>query len=228
LQTTELSKFFLLFLAVVTVIGLVLVPLFLLSPNLQDDVSPFRRPAIGLLYGVICVLGIVAVFYPGKCRLTFQKPNAFPNAEKSSSAVQFRGHHPDCEQFSANRITISGSVFCAACSGLLVGAVVALVAIVLFSLGYFDVAAQGLWVLTVGELLMLLGLAQTKMSGYVKLAVNALFVVGSFFCLVAVDVAGENLLVDVYMLGLIVYLLWFRILLSEANNKRTCRVCRRC
>jgi hypothetical protein len=228
LQKTERSKFFLLFLAAVAVIGLALVPLFLLSPNLQGDPSPFRRPAVGSLYSAICFLGIVAVFYPGKCRLTFQKPNAIPNTMKSSSAVQFRGHHPDCEQFSANRVTIRGRIFCAACSGLLVGAVVAMVGTVPFSLGYFGLASGALWVLGVGELLMFLGLAQIKMSGYVKLAVNALFVVGSFFCLVAVDLVGENLLVDVYMLALIVYFLWFRILLSESNNKRTCRVCRRC
>ena len=130
--------------------------------------------------------------------------------------------------FSANRITIRGSVFCAACSGLLIGAIVAMVGIVLFSLGFFDLGTGSLWVLVAGEVLMLVGLAQIKMGGFVKMAVNALFVVGSFVSLVAADLAGQSLLVDAYVLGLIVFMLWFRILLSEWKNKKTCVACGRC
>ncbi len=222
------SKFLLLFFVAVSVIALALVPLFVLQPNLQADPSPFRRPVISAVYSGVCVLGVVAVFYPGKCRLMFQKPNASPNTEKSASAMQFSGHHPDCEHFSANRITIRSKVSCAACSGLLVGAVVALAGTALFSLGYCGLAVGSLWVLIAGEVLMLVGLGQIKMSGYIKSAMNALFVVGSFLGLAAADLIAQSLLVDAYMLGLIVFLLWFRILLSEWNNKRICQKCRLC
>ncbi len=75
---------------------------------------------------------------------------------------------------------------------------------------------------------MLVGLAQIKLGGYVKMAVNALFVVGSCIVLVAADLAAQSLLVDAYVLGLIVFMLWFRILLSEWNNKKTCLACGRC
>ena len=165
------SKFFLLFLVAVSVFGLALVPLLLLQPNLQADLLPFRRPLVGALYSVVCVLGIVAVFYPGRCRLMFQKPAASPNSQKTaSSAVGFRGHHPDCEKFEANRITLRGSVFCAACTGLLIGAIAAMAGIVLFSLGFLNLGAGSLWVLVAGEVLMLVGLAQIKLGGYVKMA----------------------------------------------------------
>jgi hypothetical protein len=60
------------------------------------------------------------------------------------------------------------------------------------------------------------------------MAVNALFVVGSCISLVAADLAGQSLLVDAYVLGLIVFMLWFRILLSEWNNRRICVACGRC
>jgi len=119
-------------------------------------------------------------------------------------------------------------VFCASCSGLLIGAIVALALIGLFSVGLVEGGIGNLWVLALGEGLMFLGLAQIKLSGYVKAAVNALFVVGSCFSLVAADWVGQSLLVDGYMLGLIVFMLWFRILLSEWNNKKVCRVCGRC
>jgi hypothetical protein len=159
----------------------------------------------------------------------FQKSPVSINSSKAHSAeVEFKGHHPGCEEFSANRITIGRWVFCAACSGLLAGAVVAMVGVVLFSLHIFDFGSGSLGVLLCGEGLMLAGLAQTKLSGYIKLTANALFVVGSFFSLVAADLVGQSLMVDAYVLGLIVFLLWFRILLSEWNNKRTCLKCGHC
>ena len=226
---TELSRFFLLFLFAVCVFGLALAPVLLLQPSLQIFQSPFRRPFVSVMYSVICIAGIVAVFYPGKCRMTFQKPNVFPDYSKpAASVVEFRGHHPDCREFSGNRITVRGSVFCAACSGLLIGAIVAIAGIFLFSLGFFDLGWRSLWVLVFGEVLMLIGLAQIKMKGYVKLTANALFVVGSSICLIVTDMVGQSLLVDAYVLGMIVFMLWFRISLSEWNNKRTCMKCNRC
>ena len=88
----------------------------------------------------------------------------------------------------------------------------------MFSLGFFDLETGNLWVLAAGEVLMLAGLAQIKVRGYIKMAVNALFVVGSFISLVVADLAGQSLLVDVYVLGLIVFMLWFRILLSDGTT----------
>ncbi len=223
------SKFLLLFLVAVAVFGLALVPFLVIQPNLQVDSSSFRRPFVGALYSIVCVLGIVAVFYPSKCRMMFQKPNASPDSTKVSTLpVQLSGHHPNCEEFSANRITIRGKAFCAACSGLLVGAIASLTGIVLFSLGFFGIEAGSLWILVVGEVFMLVGLAQVKLGGYVKMAMNALFVVGSCISLVVTDIVGQNLLIDLYVLGLIIYTLWLRISLSEWNNKRICMECRHC
>ncbi len=226
---TELSRFFLLFLLAVCVFGLALVPVLLLQPNIQIFQSPFRRPFVSAIYSVVCIAGIVAVFYPGKCRITFQKPNISPVYSKpAASVVEFKGHHPDCKEFLGNRITVRVSVFCAACSGLLIGAIIAIVGIALFSLGFFNFVSRNLWVLAFGEVLMLVGLAQIKMHGYVKLTANALLVVGSSICLIVADMVGQSLLVDAFMLGMIVFILWFRISLSEWNNKRTCMKCGRC
>ena len=225
---SEPSKFFLLFLVAVTIFGLTLIPLLLVQSNLQVDQPSFRRPLVGAAYSVICVAGVIAVFYPSKCRLMFQKPNISPDpSNPSNSAVKVKGHHPDCEKFAGNRITIRGSVFCAACSGLLIGAIVAMVGAVLLSLGFFDLETGSLWILVAGEVLMLMGLAQIKMSGYIKMAVNALFVVGSCISLVEAELSARSLLVDAYVLALIIFMLWFRILLSERNSKRICLGCGR-
>jgi hypothetical protein len=229
LPQSEPSNFFLLFLVAVTIFGLALIPFLLVQSNLQADQLSFRRPLVGAIYSVICIAGVVAVFHPSKCRLMFQKPNRSPDSSvPSMSAVQMKGHHPDCEEFAGNRIMVRSAVFCAACSGLLIGAMVAMVGAVLFSLGFFDLETGSLWVLVVGEVFMLGGLSQIKMSGYIKMALNALFVVGSSISLVVADLVGQSLVVDTYVLGLIVFTLWIRILLSEYNNKRVCVKCGHC
>jgi hypothetical protein len=223
------SKFLLMFFVAVSAVGLALVPVLLLQPNLQADTTPLRRPLVSAVFSAICVLGIVAVFYPGKCRMMFKKPNISAIGVKpSASIVQLSGHHPDCEKFDSNRIKVGSLVFCAGCSGLLIGAIASMVAVVLFSLGFFGSETGSLWILVAGEVLMLLGLAQIKTGDYLKMAVNALFVVGSLLSLVAADLAAMSFLVDAYVLGLTAYMLWLRILLSEWKNKRKCLACGRC
>jgi hypothetical protein len=154
--------------------------------------------------------------------------NPLPQANKSSIPVQIKGHHPDCQNYSGNRITVGGRVFCAACSGLLVGAIIALIGTAFYFFVGSNVAWGSVWLVALGEIWMLLGLAQIKFAGYVKMILNVVFVAGSFVTLVEADLLGKTLLLDLYVLGLIGFLLWLRILLSEWNNQRTCQMCQSC
>ena len=223
------SKSFLLFLAAVSIFGLALVPLFLLQPHLYSVEFWDRRIFVGIFYSSICIGGIVAVFQPSKCRKQFQRiENPLPTGESSTLSVPFKGHHPACQRFSGNRIKIGGAAVCAACSGLLVGGIVALAGTVLYFFGDFSLIAGVFWVLWLGEVLMVVGLAQIWFHGYVKLVVNALFVIGSFLALIVTDGLGQNLLLDLYVVGIIVFTLYTRILFSEWNNKKICDSCGRC
>jgi hypothetical protein len=159
----------------------------------------------------------------------FQKTqNPLSQADRPSSPVQAKGHHPYCQSYSGNRITVGGRVFCAACSGLLVGAIIALIGAVVYFFVGLNAVLGSAWLVAFGEIWMLLGLAQIKFAGYVKAILNVVFVVGSFVTLVEVDALAKNVLVDLYLLGLIGFLLWLRILLSEWNNGRTCQMCQSC
>ena len=75
---------------------------------------------------------------------------------------------------------------------------------------------------------MVLGLVQIKFAGYAKVIANVVFVAGSFVTLAGADALGENMLIDIYVLGLIGFLLWLRIWLSEWNNRRICGSCQAC
>ncbi|HLN88937.1 MAG TPA: hypothetical protein VK253_02620, partial [Candidatus Binatia bacterium] len=92
---SEPSRFFLFFWVAVLVLGLALVPFLLLQPNLQVTSLSFRRPLVGAIYGAVCIGGMLAVFYPGKCRMMFRKLNVSPEEGiTSASSAQLKGHHP--------------------------------------------------------------------------------------------------------------------------------------
>ena len=225
--------FFLKFAVVVSIFGLVGIPLLLSqSGNHQIDFL-FSKPLIGSLYTGICVVGISAVFYPNKCERTFmfRRQSGFPeqcDREVLSGKMRLVGHHPDCEAFSGNRITIQKVVLCAACAGMLVGAVVAIFGTLFyFFVGFVPLpAAPAIFYVGYGGLL--LGLVQFKFGGWLKLTVNALFVLSSFIILVTADAIGKSFFVDLYVLGLVFFLLLTRILFSEWNNKRICFRCEGC
>lgn len=229
MERDQASTASIVFLLAVSIVGLALIPILVLQPNLEHFEFSVRHSLVGALYSAVCLLGVAAVFYPSKCRGIFQKTqNPLPQATKPSNPVQIKGHHPDCQNYSGNRIRVGGRVFCAACSGLLVGAIIALVGTAFYFFVGLNVAWGSVWLVALGEIWMLLGLVQIKFAGYVKVIMNVVFVVGSFVTLVEADVLGRSLLVDLYVLGLIGFLLWLRILFSEWNNKRTCQKCQSC
>jgi hypothetical protein len=142
--------------------------------------------------------------------------------------VKIVGHHPECEKYNPNRIQFAGRSVCAACSGLLVGAVVALGAAGDYFFVGTRVGVGSVLLLLLCEAVMLLGVAQIFFKSYIKAIVNLLFVIGSAIALIEVDLLTHNLLLDLYMLGLIAFMLYLRIALSEWHNRRTCQNCHRC
>ena len=228
IKTTDFS---LLVAVIASFFGAVTITVLLLQPVNYHTNFTFTPTLIGSIYAAVCVLGICAVFFPKKCQRTFMFKGGIKSSLDQSvtpKMAQYSGHHPDCLKFSANRIKIRNTVLCAACSGLLVGAVVVLVGAVFYFFIAYKFLWSNPWILVGSNAGMLLGLFQVKLTGYFKLAVNALFVFCSFVTLVVTDIVGKSLFIDLYVLGLIVFFLATRILLSEFYNKRTCRQCKQC
>lgn len=217
------------FLVAVSVIGLALVPVLIQQAKIANVQLYAQNYLVGTLYIAICLLGISAVFYPTKCKDTMRKSqNPLLREKKSAAPIQIKGHHPDCEHFSANRINLGGHAVCAACGGLLVGGIVALAwAVLVFFFG-LNMGGGSVWLLVLGEVLMVFGLAQIKFAGYAKVFANLFFVIGSFLFLAQTNLLSENVLLDAYALGLVAFALWLRILLSEWNNRRICLKCQSC
>jgi len=215
-----------------SLLGLILIAALVnLSPKRQDNIS-WRKPIVGTVFGIVCILGILAGIFPSKCSSMFHFRKAEFDQEWEGLPEKtpvFRGHHPDCGSFSAHIIRVGHMTFCAGCMGLIFGAVLSLFGVTLyffinifFELNYFLV----FWIGFVG---VFCGLLQYHLfnwgESFVHLAVNSYFVFGVFLFLVGVDRTIQNTLVDFYLVVLSLFWLYTRILLSQLDHRKICNSC---
>lgn len=214
-------------------IGIALVlPLAACKPAVCIDVS-WRKTLIGSIFAMICLAGILAVFFPSACSKTThrsKRKNALTDDIKNfglyNASINFKGHHPDCGNFAAHVLYVRGRIFCAACIGLLFGALLTLAGTVFYFFIEMPVFGMfGLWTVLVGQVGVALGLLQFKFKGSARSALNAFFVIACFLILVSVDTLAENVLFDLHLIGLIVFWLFARILTSQWDHLRICKAC---
>ncbi|NWG11705.1 hypothetical protein HXY33_08200 [Candidatus Bathyarchaeota archaeon] len=204
-----------------------LIILMFFPPSPTVDI-PWRKPIIGALFTVICILGGFAATIPRKCSKIFGSHGenrlvAFPTVHSNSYVV--KGHHLDCGKFSSHTITLRGHVLCVACTGLFLGAIAAIIGAVAYFFAGLDIEQFGLPSIAIGIGFIALGFTQFRFSGYVRLLLNAFFVIGAFSILTGADAFMKNLFIDFYLLSLMVLWVLTRILLSEWDHSRICRFC---
>jgi hypothetical protein len=216
-----------------SLIGIALVlPLVVYKPTVHFNVS-WRKPLIGSLLTLICITGVLAVFFPEKCTKTLHRrkrdeelTSDAKNARSYGKSISFRGHHPDCGKFAAHLIHVKGRAFCAACTGLLLGAFFVLAGTVLyFFINWNFLGLHSLWTVFVGQIGAALGLFQFKFRGFTRSVLNAFFVIACFLILAGVDSFAENVLFDLYLIGLTIFWLFTRILTSQWNHLQICNAC---
>jgi len=206
----------------VSVFGMFLVVIWVNSfPTISDDFS-WRKPLIGSLFSLICILGIFASIFPSRCSEAFHFREATTNV--ATHQILSASHHPDCERFSAHVVCIKDHKRCAACTGLLLGAVVALAGVFFYFSGELQIE-NARFLSLVGVISVLVGFLQLKFRTYVRLALNSLFVFGAFLCLVGVDQASQSVAIDLFLMVLIVFWIFTRIQLSQWDHSRICDNC---
>jgi hypothetical protein len=226
------SDFILTFTISVSLFGSFTTLVLALNPPLAQENLLWRKPLIGSFFTLICVLGIIAAFSPMKCSGAFHLPKrekpaiSEPGASESSRrSVTLKGHHLDCGRFSAHVISVDKHVFCAACTGLLLGALIVLVGTGFYFFGGLGVGWFGFSAVLIGQVGIVLGFVQFRFGGYVRLSLNAFFVLGAFLTLVGVDGVAGNVFLDLYLIVLIVFWLVTRILISQWDHWRICYTC---
>lgn len=193
----------------------------------------WRKPLVGSIIGPIGIFGILAVLFPRACskKIGCNGKHGAPRLKtivpKKKPAL--RGHHPDCEKFSAHIFQIGRRTLCAGCTGLFVGGLMALVGIIAYFFGNLYAGQTGFVISWVGAAGVFFGLVLLPLFnipwGSIRLFLNAFFAFGSFFILAGVDEIAQNTFVDLFLVVLIVFWLFTRIILSRWNHERICRSC---
>ena len=168
-----------------------------------------------IIYAAICILGIIAGISPKSCSIGASSERRYGD--------DVAGHHPDCGHFQGHTVSLGGRVYCAGCSGLVLGAFVALLGLV--SKWYpFDLSL-GFWL---GVLLVGFGLAQHLIdlgSAWVHLGLNILFVVGTWFMFQAIQLMNLSFLTSAYYLIVSIFWIFTRIRASQWTHVAVCDNC---
>jgi hypothetical protein len=224
---------------ILALLGLLLLPLMLFYQPPPVIVLPWQTQLVGSIFLVICVLGLIAGITPSHCSFTRRKKSdkqklaSLEANSARSTNIHKEGHHPTCAEYSSHVFTFKGSRYCAGCTGLVTGAIIAIMATILFlflniQFIYPEVAFwSGFVFVAIGLLQHLLYQLLKVKRGSIRVVVNVLFVVGSFLVLASVVQLTSNLLLASYLLSLILFWIFTRIGMSRRSHYRICSQCGR-
>jgi protein-S-isoprenylcysteine O-methyltransferase Ste14 len=191
-------------------LSLILVSLLSIRGVQNDQSLSFLRAA----FFSICLIGIVAGLFPGF--LSFSK------AERRDSK-DVSGHHPSCGFFPGHVVKVMGSAVCAGCTGLVIGAVLSMLFLVVGIRPFWFGREVAFWS---GVLFVSLGLVQHFIdlgSGWVHLWLNVWFVIGAW--MIFESIQRLNLSIQLYFLASTLFWIWARIRASQWNHVYVCNVC---
>lgn len=214
----------LLFNVSISIFGIVFVLLLAFNPPPIYGNLFWRKPLVGLIFSVTCIFGIFAALFPESCSQVFhfrREKMKFHSRQTNATA-----HHPDCKEFSAHVIHISGHTFCAACTGLLLGALIAIIGTVFYFFDGWQAEGFSLPLVVVGVIGVALGFIQLKFKGFFRLILNTLFVLGASLILVGIDELTKSLFVELLLAVFIVFWILTRIQISQWDHWRICSNCK--
>jgi hypothetical protein len=214
-----------------SLIGFIFVGFLLIYPVSTYSVL-LRKQIIGFIFGSLCILGVFAVFFPNRCsdfgagRRSIESNKAYVSTKRYSKILGIKfihGHHDSNVDFSRHEFQIRSKSICAGCFGLLIGALVSLGGIIVYSTGNIDLEGfalytTGLGVFAVASALIL----PIVTSGYpiIRILINSWFVIGMLFILIGIDSLTMNLEIDLLLIGFFIIWMMSRIVISRFNHKR--------
>jgi len=200
----------------------------------------YRKPMIGSIFGMVCILGILAVFSPRKCSNIFycQKEDSidsskrgYLNANKKSFVFDLKivhKHHPSCENFSSHEFQIGKKSYCVGCTGLLFGALISLFGTIIYFSNSWQIIQESLFFIGIG----ISGVSSGLLAPFFNLrrktlrfSLNVIFIFGMFSILIWGDTLAQSLFIDLFLISLSVFWLFTRISLSQWNHQRICNAC---
>jgi hypothetical protein len=216
----------------VSLFGLILSVLFAVSPQVSQESFVWRKPLVGSAFAAVCILGILAVLFPKTCSKPFaagtKRKRLGPQVSHATSS-DLRGHHPQCVHFSGHVFAVGERVFCATCSGLFLGALLALVGDGAYFFGDWRFGQNAVLVVAVGAVGVAVGLLQSSLpiiqKGVMRLFTGAFFVAGAFLILLGIEESTRSVSLDLFVVALSILCLATKISLSQWDHERICSRC---
>lgn len=224
---------YLIFFLGVSIFGLAVVMMSTFYPNVVADDPELRKPLLGSLFVLACLLGMGATAFPKSCFRIFSEGKnrkATDNKYKKSAGItpNFRGHHPNCGNFSHHVFRIGKRPICAGCLGLFIGGLVNLIGAFAYFFAGLRLESSAVPISWIGAAGVSLGLLLPLFSIRWTLgrsAVNAFFAVGVFLVLVGVDSITRDINMGLLLILLTVFWIFTRISISQWSHQRICRRC---
>ena len=211
-----------------SIFGSLVILLMVVYPPMTMQDNFWRKPFVGSIFFLICAGGSLVAVSPRKCSAAHETQmvkSLMDSDVKTGLPVSSEGHHPDCGRFSAHTIRFKGNSYCAACTGLLMGGVVAMIVTAPYFFFGLNAESVSFTAVLVGQLGLASGLIQFKFKSWTRSAANLLFVLGSSFMLIGVDQLVGSVFVDIYVSGLIVLWILTRVMISQSDHRRICLSC---
>ncbi len=238
-HNNTLDKIPLLFMVSISFLGLIFVMLLAIYPPTSREDFVWRKFLIGSTYSVVCVLGILAVLFPYSCSNLFSVDKREQHQKREvltydsmfshDDALALRGHHPTCGYFSSHVFRLSGRTFCATCSGLLLGAIIALAGIALCFSGNWQLGQNAFVAVFFGIVGVMAGVLQSFLhifqSSVIRLFTSISFVLGTFLILVGLEELAHNTSADLFVISLSIFWITTRISLSKRDHNIICSKC---
>ncbi|MBM4241317.1 MAG: restriction endonuclease [Euryarchaeota archaeon] len=220
----------------VSIVGLFFLVLMVFSVPPSKVTILASKTFIFSIFILICFLGIMAGIFPSKCFRIIQSEknvqNDGYNKRKEDmdgeKPIKLRGHHPDCGNFSEHVFQLRGKTYCAGCTGLVIGAIISILGAFMYMIDASFLGENGIifWLGFIGVLSGLFqGLWLNLRWNLLHLFFNLFFVLGAFLLLVGIDKITGNLFIEFYFLGLTVFWILTRIVLSQRKHEKICASC---
>jgi len=210
-------------------------------PQIQESFH-WRKQVTSLLFILICILGMISVFFPKNCSKIFHEGGetissgilvheniGFQRSSKILRVELTHGHHPECQGFHHHEFRVGRKTCCTACMGLFSGAVSAIFGVISYLFFELPARMDVLFIVVFGITGVALCLLHYTFFdvhlGFIRFSLNAFFIFGMFLILAGIDCIVQCLALNFFLNGLFVFWLFTRILLSKNKHKEICQTC---
>lgn len=222
------TVFYYLLLSIVSIILILLMAITKQGP--LNTINLFDKLLVAFVFFCSCIFGISIAIYPNWWRKNKRYANHALNLQKAGKKIQFKGHHPDCIMFKNHTIVIKNKPRCAGCLGLILGAFISIILMILYLIIPFSFSISTYYIfLFIGIFILIFvytGIIIFKRRIFLHIILNS-FLVFSFF-IITVSVAELSLNPIYGVLTVLLCFLWLdaRIHISNLEHQKICASCK--